>query len=387
MKITKRTLVPLRQSARLIRVRPDRAWAVFLPSDCPRGRLRKYFRCKASAEAFCASKRSEMATLGVRAQGLTDNVKRELLVCLQILAPIGKTLTEAVTWYSDHYKSLAKSVTVAHATEALINRAKSDGLSQRHIRSITSVMSIFGRDFALRQVAELNGSDIQEWLDSYRTKAGRPLCAVSHNSYRRYVALFFSFCLKQGWVTISPLVRVGAKKVLTKVPRLLSPGELSVILDTAPDNLRPSLAIQALCGLRVSEIARLRWSDVLLTENGNFIRIGADTAKTSRRRLAPIPDGLASYIRSVSKGEGHVYQPGRGSIDALQKATSACKRSLPDLAWGRNALRASALSYRLAMTKDAAATALEMGNSPIVLMRDYRELTTASVAKDWFSVL
>jgi hypothetical protein len=39
------------------------------------------------------------------------------------------------------------------------------------------------------------------------------------------------------------------------------------------------------------------------------------------------------------------------------------------------------------MTKDAAATAFEMGNSPIVLMRDYRELTTVSVAKDWFSVL
>jgi integrase len=387
MKITKRTLVPLRQSNSLTRKRPDRAWAVFLPSDGTRGCIRKYFRHKADAEAFCASKRNEMAALGVQAQGLTDIVKREALACLQLLQPIGKTLIEAVTWYSEHYKRLEKSVTVSHATEALLSRAKADGLSLRHIRSISSVMSIFGRDFALRQVAELSSDEIQAWLYRYKTKNGQALCAVSHNSYRRYIGLFFSFCLKRGWVAANPLVRVGVKKVLTKVPRLLSPDELRIILDAAPDALRPALAIQALCGLRVAEAARLRWSDVLWTEKGNFIRIGADTAKTSRRRLAPMPDGLAGYLRSIGQQEGYVYGPGKGSVDSLQKATITFRKSLAGVSWGRNALRASALSYRLALTKDAAATAFDMGNSPAVLMREYRELTTAAQAKNWFSVL
>ena len=385
MKITKRTLVPLRQSNRLSRQRPDRAWAVFMPSDGAKRWVRKYFRHKADAEAFCTSKRSEMATLGVQAQGLTDTVKREVLACLQILDPIGKTLMEAVTWYSEHYRSLEKSVTVSQATEALLKRAKADGLSLRHIRSISSVMAIFGRDFALKQVVDISGDDIQAWLDRYRTKDGRPLCAVSHNSYRRYVGLFFSFCLKRGWVAANPLARVGARKVVAKVPRLLSPDELRIILDSAPESLKAILAIQALCGLRVAEAARLRWSDILWTENGNFIRIGADTAKTSRRRLAPIPDGLAGYLRGVSQGEGHVFLSGKGSVDALQKATVAFRQSLSGVAWGRNALRASALSYRLALTKDAAGTAFEMGNSPTILMRDYRELTTKAAAERWFS--
>ena len=387
MKITKRTLVPLRQSKSLIRQRPDRAWAVFLPSDGAQRGARKYFRHKDDAEAFCASKRSEMAALGIQAQGLTDSVKREALACLQILDPIGKTLIEAVTWYSEHFRTLEKSVTVSHATDALLKRAKADGLSLRHIRSISSVMTIFGRDFAQKQVAEVSGDDIQTWLDHYRIKNGRPLCAVSHNSYRRYVGLFFSFCIKRGWVASSPLARVGTRKVVTRVPRLLSPDELRIILDGAPESLKAILAIQALCGLRVAEAARLRWSDILWTESGNFIRIGADTAKTSRRRLAPIPDGLAGYLRRSSQAEGHVYLLGRGSVDALQKATVSFRQSLSEIAWGRNALRASALSYRLALTKDAAATALEMGNSATILMRDYRELTTPATAKDWFSVV
>ncbi len=379
-------MVPLRQSSRLIRQRPDRAWAVFLPSDGSRRWVRKYFRHKADAEAFCASKRNEMATLGVQARGLTDSVKREALACLQILHPIGKTLIEAVTWYSEHYRRLEKSVTVSHATEALLKRAKADGLSLRHIRSISSVMSIFGRDFSQRQVVEVSGDDIQSWLDRYRTKNGQPLCAVSHNSYRRYIGLFFSFCLKRGWVAANPLARVGARKVVAKVPRLLSPDKLRVILDGAPGPLKVILAIQALCGLRVAEAARLRWSDVLWTENGTLIRIGADTAKTSRRRLAPVPEGLAGYLRSVKRVDGHVYLPGKGSVDALQKATVGFRRSLAGVSWGRNALRASALSYRLALTKDAAGTAFEMGNSPTILMRDYRELTTKADAERWFSV-
>ena len=62
------------------------------------------------------------------------------------------------------------------------------------------------------------------------------------------------------------------------------------------------------------------------------------------------------------------------------------RESLSGVEWGRNALRASALSYRLAQTKDAAATALEMGNSATVLLRDYRELTTPAKAAEWFGV-
>ena len=106
MRITKRTLIPLRQSGRLVSQRPDRAWAVFLPSDGTKRGTRKYFRSKADAEAFCAIKKGEIIALGVKANSLSDGIKREALSCLQILEPIGKTLTEAVTWYAKQYRAL-----------------------------------------------------------------------------------------------------------------------------------------------------------------------------------------------------------------------------------------------------------------------------------------
>jgi hypothetical protein len=58
-----------------------------------------------------------------------------------------------------------------------------------------------------------------------------------------------------------------------------------------------------------------------------------------------------------------------------------------EFTWKPNALRHSYASYRLADIKDAARVALEMGNSPSMLFRNYRELVTEQEAKGWFSVL
>ena len=54
--------------------------------------------------------------------------------------------------------------------------------------------------------------------------------------------------------------------------------------------------------------------------------------------------------------------------------------------WKRNALRHSFISYRLAVLKDVAAVALEAGNSPTMIFRNYRALVTESEGKTWFSI-
>jgi hypothetical protein len=149
----------------------------------------------------------------------------------------------------------------------------------------------------------------------------------------------------------------------------------------------------------------VEWKDIL---QSGHLQIGADKAKTAKRRLTPIPSSALRYLLSVRKASGAVFPapkvdawvkeckeageaPSASEVesrrtDALNVALHAVKVACPGIKWGSNALRASALSYRLAETKDAAATALEMGNSPAVLLRDYRELTTEAEASEWFAV-
>jgi hypothetical protein len=57
------------------------------------------------------------------------------------------------------------------------------------------------------------------------------------------------------------------------------------------------------------------------------------------------------------------------------------------MTWKANALRHSFISYRVALTKDIAAVALEAGNSPKMILAHYRELCTEAEAADWFSIL
>jgi hypothetical protein len=54
--------------------------------------------------------------------------------------------------------------------------------------------------------------------------------------------------------------------------------------------------------------------------------------------------------------------------------------------WKRDALRHSYISYRVAETQNVAQVALEAGNSPQVIFRNYRELVRPADAKQWFAM-
>ena len=93
----------------------------------------------------------------------------------------------------------------------------------------------------------------------------------------------------------------------------------------------------------------------------------------------------------MRRQSGHVV--GYTRNDALSEAnTHFCKTGIRvdeevvEFTWKPNALRHSYASYRLADVKDAARVALEMGNSPSMLFRNYRELVTEQQAQEWFAL-
>ena len=57
------------------------------------------------------------------------------------------------------------------------------------------------------------------------------------------------------------------------------------------------------------------------------------------------------------------------------------------ITYKKNAMRNSYISYRVAATKNIAQVALESGNSPAVIQKDYLELVTETEAKRWFSIV
>ncbi len=54
--------------------------------------------------------------------------------------------------------------------------------------------------------------------------------------------------------------------------------------------------------------------------------------------------------------------------------------------WKKNALRHSFISYRVADIQNVAQVALEAGNSPQIIFKNYRELVRPAEAKAWFGI-
>lgn len=176
--------------------------------------------------------------------------------------------------------------------------------------------------------------------------------------------------------------------------RIFSPQELQELLDAAEGQAKLAIIIGAFTGIRSAEILRLQW------ENFNWeeavIDIGCDQTKTASRRLAPILEPLAAWIRPFVKRHGPVLNYSlavclaEAFASVAKKAAAARRKSDPDappFKWKQNGLRHSFASYRLALVEDVEKVSLELGNSLQKVFSNYRKVVTRSQAAAWFAVL
>ena len=195
---------------------------------------------------------------------------------------------------------------------------------------------------------------------------------------------FFRFCQARGWLSkhADLLSRVERRSATGADIEIFTPSELRALLAVAPPHLVTCLAIQAFAGVRTAELLRLTWHD--LERRPGYVEITARQAKTAARRLIPISKNLADWFRVAPRsGTGLLWT--RSSNRYFEGQKLAALRT--GIAWKANALRHSFISYRVALTKDIAAVALEAGNSPKMIFAHYRELCTEAEALEWFSIL
>ena len=81
-------------------------------------------------------------------------------------------------------------------------------------------------------------------------------------------------------------------------------------------------------------------------------------------------------------------EAGFGPFFSTRAAVNQAQAGRVDLRpWPDNALRHSAISYRLALTRDLPRVATEAGNSPAIVQRHYAELVKPEAARRFFGIL
>jgi integrase len=287
----------------------------------------------------------------------------------------GVPLADAARFYARHHGEGIKRKPVVEAVEETIEAKKLDGVSEVYLNDLRYRLGVFAERFHCDLVS-LTPEDVRGFFDSVK------LSPRSFNNFLSMLRTFFRFAQERKWLSkeANLLETVKRRKDKRKPVEILTPGEMTALLEHATQEISPCLALGAFAGLRSEEILRLDWKDV--TKRPGFIEVAADKAKTATRRLVPITDNLALWLAVSPSHEGRLWKDTKAMFfkTRLQVAAKA------KVSWKQNVLRHSFISYRLAELQNINQVALEAGNSPKMIHRCYRELATPEQAKSWFSI-
>lgn len=304
------------------------------------------------------------------------------------LAPFKVSLLTAVEeWIAGRSKtSRVITKSVREIVDEFLVSKEVEGVSFFHLEDRKYRLKKLAGAFPGR-IDQITTHEVETWLN------GLGVSARTRNNYRNAALQLFRYARAKRYLPRNePTVveDVATANGSEGAIEIYSSQELRLLLSNAPAKLLPFFAIGAFAGLRSQEIMRLDWGDVRFEQG--FIEVAAAKAKTASRRLAPLPPVLAAWLLPLRKKSGHVVGYTRNDMLSVAR-TEFCKTGIKSedqivkFTWKPNALRHSYASYRLAEIKDAARVALEMGNSPSMLFRNYRELVTEQQAAEWFSIL
>jgi len=213
------------------------------------------------------------------------------------------TVPEAAREYAQRHHHTQPKKTVPQAVEEMIALREKDGTSDAYLKVLKVYLGQFKEKFG-NNLTSLTSTMM---TDYFRTL---PVSARSKNNARATVGAFLKFCKQSGWlprdhegVTNVPKFKERASEVI----EIYSPKELVEILTVAREEMIPFLTLGAFAGLRTAEIERLDWSEVQLKDKEPFIEIKASKAKTASRRLVPVSENLAQWLKPHRKEHGRVW--------------------------------------------------------------------------------
>lgn len=358
-------------------------------------RRREYFQTRKEAMVAAREKKIELLDEGGAEDDISTPERRAVIAARDAFDRLppradGRqhTLALAVDFYTQHCLRIQKAAITRDFADSYVLRKETVGMSHRHIKDLRCRLDAFCSVFGGLELREIGAPEIEKWL------AGLGLSNQSLLNYRRVVSGMFRAAEKEGYVEANPAASIPVGKVHFH-GETIRPEEMRALLAAANPKVVPMLAIGGFAGLREAEVGRLDWRDIRLGEK--VIVLGSHITKTSRRRVVEMPNNLVEWLTPHSRAEGRVVAPNaRWLVEAARRKAGFGKPGTESKAeksagimlrgWPTNALRHSAASYRLASTRDLAATALWLGNSPAVVERHYKSLVTADDAAKWWNI-
>ena len=304
------------------------------------------------------------------------------------------SLMEAARFYMKHNAAGIMGKPVSEAFEEFKKAKKDAGRNAHYLRvDIGSRCGAFAKAFKV-EVRQLTARDVDDYLSDLKNMKGQTV-----NKHADALGTFFKFCQSRQWLSkeINLLEHFESRREQHGEIEIFTPKELRLLLDAADPEFATCIALQAFAGVRSEELQRLTWED--LEKVDGHICVAASKAKTASRRITPISDNLAAWLKDAPKTgklvwphrQQSFYEQQEATVTVAQNAENKRNKKTPKRAmtikWKHNALRHSFISYRVAETQNMNQVALETGTSVKKIVAHYRELVTPKEAQEWFGIV
>jgi len=289
----------------------------------------------------------------------------------------GADIPAAINFYKGSFRSI-KRVPFSEAADCWLKSRKArwavDTLKEKRKR-VRNVVDVF----------RIDACDITyEALELFFVSLNH-LHPKSRNHFREVMRGILNYCVDRSWLDRD--VRQRLDSLLKNefapgaAPQIFTPLQYRLILANADPELLPMMVIGGLTGARPAEIRRLRWENIW--DRVRSVEVEAKQAKKRSRRLVERLPALESWLEPYRLKRGLIWAKSEGCYN---KCYGKLKSSLGICIDGKNLLRHSFGSYRLAMLENVGKVSLEMGNSAEMVFSSYRELVERSAAEEWFSI-
>lgn len=187
------------------------------------------------------------------------------------------------------------TLTVDKLISERLAKLKNIGRSTAHINDTRHHLSRFALTFGNRPAGAIARQEIESCLETLQVGPR------SYNNYCNRLNALFAFGCKKELLTQNPLTRIERKNVPPAQTQIIAPADLERLLERAPGQLVPALAISYFAGLRTAEILRLSWDDINLRGEG-WARLGEGALATATevyQKPSASPGSTTRRVREV----------------------------------------------------------------------------------------
>lgn len=304
-----------------------------------------------------------------------DVACREFATAFKLLEGRG-TLTDAVQFYVKAQSKQPPTISVAAAVDEMLLHSERDGKSRSRMHQLETYLTRFKDAFSCN-LRDIESRHIADYI------VGLKLMVRTKKNCRDILKAFFQWCVLRGYLLKDEDMMANVQRYSSRITteiEIFTPDELTKMIKVAKPEMLPYIVIQAFAGIRGKEIQRLDWSVIDLVDG--FIEVRGDASKTGVRRLVPIKPNLKAWLLKIQPANhsGPVCKYKNLANEIFDLSTDS------GVAWKRNGLRHSFISYRVAECADVPRVADEAGNSVTVIRTNYLRRVKPAQATEWFNI-